>query len=171
MSKQRVSRRQFLNYTLTGVGGFMAAGMIMPMVRFAVDPVLQAKAEDGFTVTKVKESELTDEPQKVSFTVNQVDAWHESEETRLAWVYKDDKGDIVALSPVCKHLGCMVDWNTDKENNPNRFFCPCHYGAYEKNGKNVPGTPPIGPLDLYEVKVKDGFVSLGSIKANNLKGV
>ncbi|MGM9922693.1 MAG: ubiquinol-cytochrome c reductase iron-sulfur subunit [Bacillus sp. (in: firmicutes)] len=170
MSKQRVSRRQFLNYTLTGVGGFMAAGMIMPMVRFAVDPVLQASAEDGFVVTKLKESELTDEPQKVSFTVEQKDGWHESEETRLAWVFKDDEGNIVALSPICKHLGCMVDWNTDKAN-PNRFFCPCHYGAYEKNGKNVPGTPPIGPLDVYEAKVKDGFVSLGAIKANNLKGV
>ena len=41
MSKNRISRRQFLNYTLTGVGGFMAAGMLMPMVRFAVDPVLK----------------------------------------------------------------------------------------------------------------------------------
>lgn len=170
MSKERVSRRQFLSYTLTGVGGFMAAGLLMPMVRFAIDPVLEAKAADGFTVTKVKASELTDEPQKVSFTVDQVDGWYESEVTRLAWVYKDDKGDIVALSPVCKHLGCTVDWNTDK-GNPNKFFCPCHYGLYEKNGKNVPGTPPLGPLDVYESKVKDGFVSLGAIKANNLKGV
>lgn len=39
--RHRVSRRQFLNYTLTGVGGFMAAGMLMPMVRFALDPVLR----------------------------------------------------------------------------------------------------------------------------------
>ena len=31
MSKE-VSRRQFLSYTLTGVGGFMAAGMLMPIV-------------------------------------------------------------------------------------------------------------------------------------------
>ena len=46
MSKRNVSRRQFLNYTLTGVGGFMAAGMLMPMVRFAIDPALAAiKAE------------------------------------------------------------------------------------------------------------------------------
>ncbi|MDR9798478.1 menaquinol-cytochrome C reductase, partial [Aeribacillus pallidus] len=29
-NKHRVTRRQFLNYTLTGVGGFMAAGMLMP---------------------------------------------------------------------------------------------------------------------------------------------
>ena len=44
MSKNPVTRRQFLSYTLTGVGGFMAAGMMMPMLRFAVDPVLKPKA-------------------------------------------------------------------------------------------------------------------------------
>lgn len=169
MSKQRVSRRQFLNYTLTGVGGFMAAGMIMPMVRFAVDPVLKGKSDGSFVPTKVKESDLTDEPQKVSFTVEQSDAWYDSEETRVAWVFLDEKGEIVALSPICKHLGCVVDWNTDK-GNPNRFFCNCHFGLYEKNGANVPGTPPLGPLDVYDVLVKDGILNLGVIKTNPIKG-
>ncbi|WP_050615418.1 QcrA and Rieske domain-containing protein [Bacillus testis] len=164
MSKQRVSRRQFLNYTLTGVGGFMAAGMLMPMLKFAVDPVLKTDAKGNFVATKLKESEVTEEPQRVNFTVDQVDAWYESEETRTAWVYK--RGDeIVALSPVCKHLGCTVDWNTDK-NNPNEFFCPCHYGRYKKNGANIPGTPPTGPLDMYEVKVKKGILNLGPIVPN-----
>ncbi|MGN1402445.1 MAG: ubiquinol-cytochrome c reductase iron-sulfur subunit [Bacillus sp. (in: firmicutes)] len=165
MSKQRVSRRQFLNYTLTGVGGFMAAGMLMPMVRFAVDPVLKGGADQDFVATKMQENDVTETPQRVSFTVEQVDAWYESEETRIAWVFKDDKGEIVALSPICKHLGCVVDWNTD-EGNPNRFFCNCHFGLYEKDGMNVPGTPPLGPLDRYEVQVDDGIIKLGAIKPN-----
>ena len=54
MSKDRVSRRQFLSYTLTGVGGFMAAGMLMPMVRFAVDPVLRRMQGGDFIATKAK---------------------------------------------------------------------------------------------------------------------
>ena len=54
MSKHRVSRRQFLTYTLTGVGGFMAAGMLMPMVRFAIDPVLTAEAGGDFIATPLK---------------------------------------------------------------------------------------------------------------------
>ncbi|ACA39558.1 conserved hypothetical protein [Lysinibacillus sphaericus C3-41] len=52
MSNNRVSRRQFLSYTLTGVGGFMAAGMLMPMLRFAIDPVL-LKHEGGDFVKTV----------------------------------------------------------------------------------------------------------------------
>ena len=43
----KVSRRQFLSYTLTGVGGFMVSAMLMPMVRFAVDPVLQRKVKES----------------------------------------------------------------------------------------------------------------------------
>lgn len=156
--KHRVSRRQFLTYTLTGVGGFMAAGMLMPMVRFAIDPVLKSTGEQEL-VQVVSVDKITTEPQRFDFQVHQVDAWYESEEPRSAWVYKD--GDnIVALSPVCKHLGCTVAWNEDP-GNPNMFFCPCHYGLYEKDGTNVPGTPPIKPLDVYVSEIKDGFLYLG----------
>lgn len=158
----RVSRRQFLNYTLTGVGGFMAAGMLMPMVRFAVDPILEKEAgQDLVAVAQVKD--ITKEPKRVDFKIKQVDAWHKSEEPRSAWVYKTDKGEIVALSPICKHLGCTVNWAGDK-NYPHRFYCPCHGGMYEKSGKNVPGTPPMGPLDVYVQKVKGGTLYLGKAK-------
>ncbi|HWK24703.1 MAG TPA: ubiquinol-cytochrome c reductase iron-sulfur subunit [Ureibacillus sp.] len=164
MSNNRVSRRQFLNYTLTGVGGFMAAGILMPMVRFAIDPALKTKDEGDFVQTSQKVTDLTEEPVKVDFSYEQVDAWYTSEVTDAAWVYKD--GDtVVALSPVCKHLGCTVNWNSNTEH-PNQFFCACHGGRYEKTGKNVPGTPPLGPLDEYEVSEKDGFLLLGKKIAN-----
>jgi len=160
MGKNNVTRRQFLSYTLTGVGGFMAAGMLMPMLRMAVDPVLKADAGGEFIQTPKKASELTSEPTRVDFTYKQKDAWYESDVTSTAWIYKDDNGKIVALSPICKHLGCTVNWNTDKAH-PNQFFCPCHFGRYEKNGKNIPGTPPPQPLDLYPVQVKNGYIYLG----------
>ncbi|AYC29398.1 ubiquinol-cytochrome c reductase iron-sulfur subunit [Paenisporosarcina cavernae] len=166
MSNNRVSRRQFLNYTLTGVGGFMAAGMLMPMVRFAIDPVLQ-KAEAGdFIATEKKVADLTETPERVDFSYEQVDAWYTSQVTDTAWVYKE--GDkIIALSPICKHLGCTVNWGAN-EDHPNQFFCPCHGGRYEKNGKNVPKTPPLGPLDQFEVKVTDGLLYIGKKVPNKL---
>ncbi len=167
MSKQRVTRRQFLNYTLTGVGGFMAAGMLMPMVRFAVDPVLKHNAAGDYVVTKQKIDEITNEPVRVDFSFEQKDAWYTSEVTNTAWVYKDENGEIVALSPVCKHLGCTVDWNTDATH-PEHFFCPCHNGLYTKDGVNVPGTPPAAPLDVYPYKEVDGYLALG--KAEPRKG-
>jgi menaquinol-cytochrome c reductase iron-sulfur subunit len=145
----------------------MAAGMLMPMVRFAVDPVLKGEDAGDFIATPLKVADITNEPQKVNFTFTQKDAWYESEETGTAWVFKNEEGKVIALSPVCKHLGCVVDWNTDKKNQ-NRFFCPCHYGLYEKDGTNVPGTPPLAPLDVYPTKEKDGFIYVG--KAEPRKG-
>lgn len=133
--KQDISRRQFLNYALTGVGGFMAASALMPMVRFALDPVLKPTGDQKM-VQVVSVDELTKEPKRFDFKIHQVDAWYESEESRSAWVYKHGD-EIIALSPICKHLGCTVNWNNDPKN-PNKFFCPCHYGLYEKDGTNVP---------------------------------
>ena len=164
MSKNRVTRRQFLTYSITGVGGFMAAGVLMPMVRFAVDPILQTKEEGDFVLTAQKVAEITDTPVKVDFSYEQTDGWYKSEVSDAAWVYKE--GDqIIAISPVCKHLGCTVNWAGDSAH-PDQFFCACHAGRYEKTGKNVKGTPPLGPLDQYEVDEKDGFLMLGKKIAN-----
>lgn len=165
MSKKQVSRRQFLSYSLMGVGGFMASGMLMPMVRFAVDPVLQSAGDSAYTATPQKVDELTETPVRVDYTVvDRKDGWYHSDVSYTAWVYK--QGDqVIALSPVCKHLGCTVNWG---EEDPNEFFCPCHAGKYKKNGDNVKGTPPIGPLDEFEVMIEGGFVHLGVTKPNTL---
>jgi len=162
--KQQVSRRQFLNYSLTGLGGFMAAGMLVPMLRFAVDPVLQKKSSSGeLTNVGLDVDEITDEPQRVDWEVEQVDGWYEDKVNRTAWVFKDENDDIQAFSPICKHLGCFVSWE-GSDDYPDQFFCPCHNGRYYKDGTNVPHTPPLEPLDVYEQKVENGILFLGEAK-------
>src|SRR5690606_19832008 len=117
-------RRQFLNYTLMGTGGFMAAGILMPMVRFAIDPILKTEAASDMVDIDLKVEDITSEPIMKKFKVKQVDGWYESEVEQAAFVYKNDDGEIVALSPVCKHLGCTVDWGTNPSY-PDEFYCPC----------------------------------------------
>ncbi|TDM04267.1 ubiquinol-cytochrome c reductase iron-sulfur subunit [Macrococcus carouselicus] len=163
---QRVTRRQFLNYSLMGVGSFMAAGIAMPLGRFALDPVFKGGAAGNMITTSVKTSEITQVPSKVDFKFEQKDGWYTSEVTEFAWVYKE--GDnIVALSPTCKHLGCTVNWAGD-DSHPDQFFCPCHNGRYKKNGKNIPGTPPLAPLDQYKVGEKGGMLTIGKKHPNEL---
>ncbi|MFC5714237.1 ubiquinol-cytochrome c reductase iron-sulfur subunit [Thalassorhabdus alkalitolerans] len=153
-----VSRRQFLTYTLTGVGGFMAAGMLLPMARFAIDPVLQVGAEGDF-IAVAEVDELTEEPQRFDFSFEQEDGWYTSETTNTAWIYQEGD-EIVALSPICTHLGCTVNWE-GSDDYPEHFYCPCHFGLFEKDGTNVPGRPPTEPLHRYELEVRDGTVYLG----------
>ena len=40
----------------------------------------------------------------------------------------------------------------------------------KKNGLNIKGTPPIGPLDMFETKAKDGILYLGQLKTNPVGG-
>lgn len=159
--KQQVSRRQFLNYTLTGVGGFMAAGLLVSPIRMAIDPVLKSSEAGDLVNVGISVDEITEVPQRVDWTVEQVDGWYKSEPSRSAWVYKDDNGDIVALSPICTHLGCVVSWE-GSDAHPDHFYCPCHDGLYTKDGVNVPGTPPLSPLPRFELEVKDGILFLGN---------
>lgn len=42
-----------------------------------------------------------------------------------------------AFSNRCPHLGCKVDWQSDKE----RFYCPCHAGVFNKDGVPISGPP------------------------------
>ena len=51
---------------------------------------------------------------------------------------------------------------------PEQFFCPCHGGRYEKTGKNIKGTPPLGPLDEFEVKEHEGLLYIGKTRPNTL---
>ncbi|WP_147804778.1 ubiquinol-cytochrome c reductase iron-sulfur subunit [Alkalicoccus halolimnae] len=159
--KHRVSRRQFLTYTLTGVGGFMAAGMLAPMVRMGLDPALEASSATDFISVGLSRDELSEEPQRVDFVVELDDGWYQSEQTRSAWVFMNGD-EVMALSPICTHLGCTVNWGTNEEN-PEEFFCPCHFGRFERDGTNIAGTPPTRPLDVYDVDVRDGMVYLGQI--------
>lgn len=138
----------------------MMGGAVLPMVRFAVDPLL-IKKEGGNFVKVVEESKITAEPQEFKFKIHQVDGWYESEPELVAWISKAEDGKIFALSPVCKHLGCTIFWNTKGRS---EYDCPCHDARYSKDGKNI--TVANTPLDEYEVDVKDGFVYLGPIIAN-----
>ena len=61
---------------------------------------------------------------------------------------------FLALSSVCPHLGCRVHWEAHNE----RFFCPCHNGVFDPNGKATGGPPAADGQDLprYPLKVVDG---------------
>jgi cytochrome b6-f complex iron-sulfur subunit len=70
----------------------------------------------------------------------------------------EETGDFLALSSVCPHLGCRVHW----ESQNNRFFCPCHNGAFDRDGKPVSGPPQAANQSLvrFPLKVENGLLFL-----------
>lgn len=68
----------------------------------------------------------------------------------------DEAESFVALSSVCPHLGCAVHWETQN----NRFFCPCHNGAFDPSGKATEGPPAAAnqSLERFPLKVERGLL-------------
>ncbi len=62
-------------------------------------------------------------------------------------VYRDSDGRAHALSAVCPHLGCLVQWNDAEKT----WDCPCHGSRFDKRGKVVNGPAnsnlPPAPAD------------------------
>jgi glycine/D-amino acid oxidase-like deaminating enzyme/nitrite reductase/ring-hydroxylating ferredoxin subunit len=60
--------------------------------------------------------------------------------------YRDEKGEMFALSPVCTHAGCIVNWNGEEKS----WDCPCHGARYDINGQVLtgPAVQSLSKIDL-----------------------
>jgi glycine/D-amino acid oxidase-like deaminating enzyme/nitrite reductase/ring-hydroxylating ferredoxin subunit len=54
---------------------------------------------------------------------------------RKTAAYRDEQGALHALSPVCQHLYCLVDWNPAERT----WDCPCHGSRYAGDGRAIQG--------------------------------
>lgn len=64
--------------------------------------------------------------------------------------------DFVALSSTCPHLGCQVHWEAAND----RFFCPCHNGTFDPQGKPTGGPPKDANQSLphYQLRIEHGLL-------------
>jgi glycine/D-amino acid oxidase-like deaminating enzyme/nitrite reductase/ring-hydroxylating ferredoxin subunit len=54
---------------------------------------------------------------------------------RKVAAYRDEKGEIHALNPVCTHAACIVNWNAEEKS----WDCPCHGARYDIEGRVLNG--------------------------------
>ncbi len=70
-------------------------------------------------------------------------------------INRPNKG-FIALSRVCTHLGCLVEYQKDKA----RLLCPCHAGVYDLAG-NVLSGPPPKPLPQFPLRLEGESIIIG----------
>lgn len=60
--------------------------------------------------------------------------------------YRDDDGVVHAVSAVCRHLGCIVAWNSAEKT----WDCPCHGSRYDRFGVviNGPANSDLPPKEI-----------------------
>ena len=50
-------------------------------------------------------------------------------------VYRDPGGALLKVSAVCRHLGCIVEWNKSEKS----WDCPCHGSRFAPDGRVLNG--------------------------------
>ena len=135
------SRRKFLAACL-GIIGAAAAGL-------AGYPVFRYLAPRQATATRTKVTIPATEVPEGGAKFFEFDG-------RSAVLVRKKGGNLIALSAVCTHLGCIVQWQKEKE----EFLCPCHAGRYNADGAVLSGPPPK-PLGKIPFVVAEGNIIVG----------
>ena len=132
-----VTRRTFLNTLLGGWLASFAFGSFYALYRFAF-PTLGK--EPDFVVLKPEDF--------FSIPVNSTKpfAWG----GKVGLFFKTADNRMKALKGVCSHMECNIVYKPEDR----RFYCPCHKGWFDENGRNVQGPPPK-PLEFFEYRVED----------------
>jgi len=129
-------RRRFVELFLgTGIVASFAS-FLYPVFRYLIPPQSTELASD--TVLAGKVGDLKPNGGKI-FRFG----------TRPALLIMSPDGKYTALTAVCTHLGCTVQYRPDLHN----VWCACHNGMYDVDGRNISGPPPK-PLEAFDVFIK-----------------
>lgn len=134
-------RRKFLGVCLAGATAVAAAAAAYPVFQYLAPRSGQQGTEKLiFAISDLPEGEAKFFEYAGSSAV----------------LVKTKAGDLIALSAVCTHLGCIVQWEKEKQD----FLCPCHAGQYAADGTVLSGPPPK-PLAKIPLTVAEGKITVG----------
>ncbi|MBP1752126.1 MAG: Rieske (2Fe-2S) iron-sulfur domain protein [Geobacteraceae bacterium] len=134
-------RRKFLGLCLGGITFTLMGAAIYPVFKFLAP--LQTRKSAG--KVEIRQQDLAEgEAKFIEFG------------GEPAVVVNSGEHGLIALSAVCTHLGCIVQWERDKR----RFLCPCHAGLYTESGEVISGPPPK-QLPKLPLSVNNGIITVG----------
>jgi len=152
-----VSRRGFFMKLGILFNGFAAMVLAVPIVRFLSSSVTRGRANAYLSwvplgsIDKFPEGET----RLATFQNPYVMPTDGKTVDTACWVRRisGDKFQVFAIN--CAHLGCPVRWFQQS----GLFMCPCHGGAYYRDGSRASGPPERGLFE-YPYKVKDGVLTI-----------
>ncbi len=151
------TRRRFLTRLSLGLGGLGALLAGIPFLGFLLSPVRREEPEVWRAVAQVDDLPIG-ATIKVSFLDPTPVPWAGFAARSAAWLRREGEQEFIAFSLYCTHTGCPVRWEEGAE----LFLCPCHGGAFYRDGRVAAGPPPM-PLERHPVRVRNGQVEIRTI--------
>jgi len=137
--------------------GVVAAALTAPILGFLLSSVARGRANGYLSwVPLGRVSEFPEgETRLATFRNPNVMPTDGKTVDTACWVRRigGDQFQVFAIN--CAHLGCPVRWFPQS----GLFMCPCHGGAYYRDGSRASGPPERGLFE-YPYKVQDGLVTI-----------
>ena len=139
------TRRAFL--AAAGAAGICyATALAYPVYRYLASPNEMALSASAVTEVTLKDAQKLPAGSVLMFKFG----------PSPAMLIHHEDGRWIALTAVCTHLGCTVQYEPLMD----RIHCACHGGVYNPyTGANVSGPPPK-PLKLFKVEVSETGVEV-----------
>ena len=152
-----LSRRGFFMKLGILFNGFAAIVLAVPIVRFLLSSVARGQ-EKGY-LSWVHLGDVTNFPEgetrMATFRNPLVMPTDGKTVDTACWVRRiaGDQFQVFAIN--CAHLGCPVRWFQQS----GLFMCPCHGGAYYRDGARASGPPERGLFE-YPYKIENGVLTI-----------
>jgi Rieske Fe-S protein len=152
-----VSRRGMFMKLGVLLNGVVAAALAVPIGRFLLSSITRGRA-NGYlnwvslgSVTQFPEGET----RLATFRNPLVMPTDGKTVDTPCWVRHVEGGQFQVFAINCAHLGCPVRWFPQS----GLFMCPCHGGAYYRDGSRASGPPERGLFE-YPNKVENGLITI-----------
>lgn len=151
-------RNFFVRAAAVVVGGMVTVFPPLAGLGMFLDPLRRkSRSAEFIKVADLDEIPADGIPRAFSLSADRSDAWNFYPNEPVGAVYlrrTEDSEKPEALSAICPHLGCFVDFRAPA----GVFKCPCHESSFEPNGARVDPEhcPSARDLDSLEVEVRNG---------------
>ncbi len=153
-------RRGFLAQLLACVLGAIAYATPVAAGVFAFLNPLRQKSASGRSFRLASLDMLDQTPRKFPVIADRTDAWNRFPKQPIGavWLRKTDGGEVEALSAVCPHAGCGVEWHAGE----GKYFCPCHTASFRISGQRLDKVSP-SPRDMDSLEVDQEKLTQGEV--------
>jgi len=137
--------------------GLVATALALPIVRFLFSSVTRGQGNAYLSwVSLGRVGEFPEgETRLATFRSPYVMPTDGKTVDTACWVRRIEGDQFQVFAVNCAHLGCPVRWFPQS----GLFMCPCHGGAYYRDGSRASGPPERGLFE-YPYKVQNGMVTI-----------
>jgi len=152
-----VTRRGLLMKIGIAFNGVVATALAVPIVQFLFSSVTRSRANAYLSWVRI--GHVNDFPEgetRLATFRNPYETPTDGQTADTAcWVRRIEGDQFQVFAVNCAHLGCPVRWFPQS----GLFMCPCHGGAYYRDGSRASGPPERGLFE-YPIKVADGVIAI-----------